>query len=71
MAQATNDFIVEMLRRMQSDVSDLKLDVREIRTRVGSLETQMASISTRMDRRDETVEHILRRLDLSDSQPTA
>ncbi len=58
MAEATNDFIHEMLRRIQADTGDLKGDVREVKLRLGSLETnvahrytQVAEISIRMDRR--------------------
>ena len=37
MVEATNELIVELLRRIQADISDLKLDVREIRNRVGHI----------------------------------
>jgi predicted nucleic acid-binding Zn-ribbon protein len=73
MVEATNDFIVEMLRRIQADIGDLKADNREIKTCLGSLETQIAhlhvqvaEISVRMDRRDDTMERIMRRLELTE-----
>ena len=76
MAEATNDFIVEMLRRIQTDVGDLKADVREVKLGLGSLETnvahlhtQVAEISIRMDRRDDLAERIMRRLELTETQP--
>ncbi len=73
MADTSNEFIVEMLRRIQPDISDLKADNREIKTRLGFIETQIAhlhvqvaEISVRMDRRDDTIERVMRRLDLTE-----
>jgi hypothetical protein len=73
MAESTNEVILEILRRIQADIADLKADAREIRARVGNFEIrfshmglQMAELSVRTDRRDEQMERILRRLGLSD-----
>ena len=67
MAEVTNEFIVEILRRLQSDVADIKVDVRETRSRVGIMERQIADLSVRMDRRDELMERVMRRLELGES----
>lgn len=73
MSDPTQDLMIEILRRMQADVSDMKSDLREIRGRVGALErgqaqieVRLADISGRMDRRDEFIERIMRRLDLAE-----
>jgi uncharacterized coiled-coil protein SlyX len=77
MPETANELILEVLRRIQAD---LKADVREIGGRVGSLETRMAhmevrlaemdvriaELSVKMDRRDEQIERILRRLELTE-----
>jgi len=72
MAEPASDLILEILRRIQADVADLKADVREIRGRAGNfvvrmahMEIQIAELSVPMDRRDEQMERILRRLELS------
>jgi hypothetical protein len=67
MADVSNEFIVEILRRLQSDVADIKVDVRETRSRVGIMERQIADLSVRMDRRDELMERVMRRLELGES----
>jgi septal ring factor EnvC (AmiA/AmiB activator) len=73
MAEPTNELILEILRRIQTDIADLKADVREIRARVGNLEihiarmeVRLAELSVRMGRRDEPMERILRRLELTE-----
>ena len=73
MAEPTNELILEILPRIQADIADLKNDVREIRGRVGNLEVRMvhmglqiAELTVRMDRRDEQMERLLRRLELAD-----
>jgi hypothetical protein len=67
MAEATNELIVEILRRVQADVSDVKVDMRELRPRVGIIERQIADLSVRMDRRDEMMERVMRRLELGET----
>ena len=67
MADASNELIVEILRRLQSDVADIKVDVRETRSRVGLIERQVADLSVRMDRRDEMMERVMRRLELGET----
>ena len=67
MADVSNELIVEILRRLQSDVADIKVDVRETRSRVGLIERQVADLSVRMDRRDEMMERVMRRLELGET----
>jgi hypothetical protein len=67
MADVSNELIVEILRRLQSDVVDIKVDVRETRSRVGLIERQVADLPVRMDRRDEMMERIMRRLELGET----
>jgi hypothetical protein len=67
MAEATNELIVEILRRVQADVSDVKVDMRELRSRVGIIERQITDLSVRMDRRDEMMERVMRRLELGET----
>ena len=75
MAAATNDFILDMLGRIQSNVSETKADVRKSRIGLGSIETQtahlqmqLADISVRMDRRDDMMERVMRRLEMTEHQ---
>jgi hypothetical protein len=67
MVEVSSELIVEILRRIQSDVSDVKIDVREMRSRVGLMERQIAEVSVRMDRRDEMMERVMRRLELGET----
>ena len=74
MPEITNELIFGVLRRIQVDIA------REIRGRVGDLEALMAhmdvrlaemdvriaEVLVRMDRRDEPMERIFRRLELAD-----
>jgi hypothetical protein len=73
MTEPTKGLILEILRPIQADIADLKNGVREIGGRMGNfevrmahMEIQIAELSVRMDRRDEQMERILRRLELTD-----
>jgi hypothetical protein len=67
MAEVSSELIVEILRRIQSDLGDVKIDVREMRSRMGLMERQVADLSVRMDRRDEMMERVMRRLELGET----
>jgi hypothetical protein len=76
MTVETETLMVEILRRIQGDVSSMKTDMREIKSRVGLIEQRMTlleshitDVSLRMDRRDDAIERILARLELSE-KPT-
>tara|TARA_R110002020_G_scaffold10801_17_gene41043 strand:+ start:1339 stop:1545 length:207 start_codon:yes stop_codon:yes gene_type:complete len=63
-ATVTNELIYETLKRMQDVLalhSQYHLKVKE---RLGLLEQQYASSSRRIDRIDERLEHVEKRLDL-------
>lgn len=76
MTVETETLMVEILRRIKGDVSSMKTDMREIKSRVGLIEQRMTlleshitDVSLRMDRRDDAIERILARLELSE-KPT-
>lgn len=54
----------EYLRAISGTVERLADDMQEVKGRIGILEQQYASISTRLDRFDERVNRIEKRLDL-------
>jgi predicted nucleic acid-binding Zn-ribbon protein len=64
MSDERADLILEHLRAIRSDISDLKISMVEVKERLGFLEAQYASISRRVDRIDGRLERIERRLDL-------
>ena len=47
------DLILEHLKRIQNDLTDIKADMLEVKQRLGSLEEGQASLSRRIDRIDE------------------
>jgi predicted nucleic acid-binding Zn-ribbon protein len=61
------DLILEHLRAIRSDISDLKTSMVEVKERLGFLGTQYASISRRIDRIDSRLDRIERRLDLAEA----
>jgi len=66
MSPATENLVLEHLRAIRSTVDRLSDDMQEVKGRLGILETQYASISNRLDRIDERVHRIEKRLDLVD-----
>jgi predicted nucleic acid-binding Zn-ribbon protein len=64
MSDERADLILEHLRAIRSDISDLKTSMVEFKEWLGFLEAQYASISRRVDRIDSRLERIERRLDL-------
>ncbi len=70
----TDNLILEHLRAIRGTLDRHSDELREIKERVGIIETgvgnlgaQYASLSTRLDRLDERVARIERRLDLQDA----
>jgi predicted nucleic acid-binding Zn-ribbon protein len=66
--------IVEILKRMQADVSDIKRDVGDMKFRIHVLEDQTAStvmalagVNHRLDRMQDDMTSVKRRLDLVDA----
>jgi hypothetical protein len=73
MAETDLTLVLEILRRVQEEVRDIKNEVREHTRRFGRIERQLAGIvvteadeSTRMDQLTERVERLERRLELRD-----
>jgi peptidoglycan hydrolase CwlO-like protein len=73
MTVETETLMMEILRKIQADVSTTKADIREMKARIGLIEQRMTlleshitEISLRMDRRDDVIERILARLELSE-----
>ena len=69
MTEAEN-LILERLRRIGDDVTDMRREMRSLTTRVGILETrfcqvemQMATMSVRLDHMNERLDHANERLD--------
>lgn len=59
-----DNLVPEYLRAIRGTVEPLADDMQEVKGRLGILEQQYASISTRLDRFDERVNRIEKRLDL-------
>jgi predicted nucleic acid-binding Zn-ribbon protein len=61
---ASDNIVLEHLRAIRAAQAEHSDDLREIKGRLGILEQQYASISTRLDRMDDRVARIEKRLDL-------
>ena len=60
----TENIVLEQLRAIRATLERHSDDLLEIKGRLGILEQQYASISTRIDRMDDRVARIEKRLDL-------
>ena len=70
MAEVTNELMYELLKRIHSDVSDVKFDVQEIKKRLTNTEESPAGVNRRLDRHDERLDRIERRLELRELAET-
>jgi len=61
---SSDSLVLEHLRAIPGNVDRLVEDMHEVKQRLGILENQYASISNRLDRMDERVGRIEKRLDL-------
>ena len=75
MSEATNDLIYSVLQEMQTDMSELKFDVRDLKVRMTIVEEHLGSsiiaisgVNSRLDRLSDRVERIENRLDLTDAR---
>ncbi|WP_160012471.1 hypothetical protein [Rhizobium sp. 18055] len=59
-----DNLVLEHLRAIRGTVERLSDDMQEVKQRLGILEHQYASISTRLDRLDDRVLRIEKRLEL-------
>ncbi len=69
----TNDLIYSVLQKLQTDVADMKFDVRDLKVRMTMVEEHLGStiiaisgVNSRLDRLTDLVERIENRLDLTD-----
>ena len=74
MTEETENLVLEMLRRIRASQERMELDMIDIKARltgveisVGQLTSQLAAQSLRLDRIEERVARIERRLDLVDA----
>jgi hypothetical protein len=71
----TNELMYAVLQRIQGDISDIKGDLGDLKLRMSAVEDHLATVivsatglNHRMDRFDERLARIERRLDLSDAR---
>jgi chromosome segregation ATPase len=55
------------LDRLESDIGDIKLRVTTTEEHLASIMMSMAGVNSRMDKIDERLAHVERRLDLTDA----
>lgn len=74
MTSETEDMVLEQLRRIRAsqdrtelDIADLKLRMSAVEQHLGQQLIQFAALNGRMDRFDERMSRIERRLDLADA----
>jgi archaellum component FlaC len=73
--KVTNELIYSVLQSIQSDVSDLKFDVRDLKVRMTLVEEHMghsiigvSGVNARLDRLNEQVERIEKRIGLVETK---
>jgi phage shock protein A len=64
MSDDPQNLVLDLLRAMRGDLSEIKTDLVELKQRVGLLEAQYANLSNRSDRMASDIGLIKRRLDL-------
>ena len=69
----TNELIYSVLQKMQTDMSELKFDVRDLKVRMTVVEEHLGSsliaisgVNSRLDRMSDRAERIERRLELTE-----
>ena len=75
MTEQTESLILEILKRMQGDMADMKADVSDIKLRVTATEEHLATmmmsiagLNSRLDKLDGRVLRIERRLELTEAK---
>ncbi|MEL6912926.1 MAG: hypothetical protein AAFP13_00350 [Pseudomonadota bacterium] len=63
----TNELLLEHLKDIQSTLSRHGDELREIRERLGTLEMQYANLSNRVDRMDDRITRIEKRMGLAEA----
>jgi predicted nuclease with TOPRIM domain len=64
MSESRADLMLDMLRAIRAEQSEIRADLAEIKERLGIIETQYASLSRRVDRLGGDMEQVRRRLGL-------
>ena len=74
MAEQPDSIVIEMLKRIRASQERMELDITDLKVRVSSLElhqgqilTLLGGINQRLDRLDDRVARVERRLDLVDA----
>jgi hypothetical protein len=74
MSEQTDNLVLELLRRIRGSQERMELDVADLKVRISSIEqhqgqimVMLGSLSQRMDRFDERMARVERRLDLVES----
>ncbi len=71
----TNDLIYSVLQKMQQDIADIKSDVHDLKVRatavdehLGGMFISLSGLNNRMDKFDERLARVERRLELSEAR---
>jgi len=64
MTEVTNELMYELLKRIQTDLSEARFDLQEIKRRMTGAEEALAGVNRRLDRHDERLGRIEQRLEL-------
>jgi hypothetical protein len=67
MSGSSDNLVLEHLRHSRNAVGEVRADMREVKTRLGFLEAPYAHVSSRIDRVEERLERIERRVGLADA----
>ena len=74
-SNVTNELIYSVLQKMQADTSEMKFEMRDLKVRMTMVEEHLGSsliatsgVNSRLDRLNDRVERIERRLDLSEAR---
>jgi len=75
MAEVTNEFIYELLKKMQNDISSLKFEtigtrseLSSVRGTIAAMQMDVHPIYTRLDRVDQRLDRLENRLELRELQ---
>ena len=73
MTAETENILLEVLKRIQAEMADMRDDISELKTRATALDEHMGGLiiqvsgnNTRLDRIDERIKRIERRLEISE-----
>jgi predicted nucleic acid-binding Zn-ribbon protein len=73
MPNVTNELLYEVLKKIQVEMADMRDDISDLKTRATALDEHMGGLiiqvsgnNNRLDRMDERLKRVERRLELSD-----